>query len=329
MTVEPMENGGTHEVPDRKEEEDGPSRKLDWRETIAEETSLKEVDLETGRGGWGAPPADLFHIRGPSFFSKRVKTPSIEDSILKPMGVDWLKSTSKLEHVLSHPDNVVRRAIEDAHAHGEALKAFVLAVNLMIPGKDHHSAVFYFVTEEPIVHGSLLYRFIHEDDAFRNSRLKMINKIVRGPWIVKAACGNHAACLLGKALTCNYVRGEYYLEIDVDIGSSVIANGLLHLALGYVTSVAVDLAFLIEAQTEEELPERLLGAVRVAHMELDGAFAVETVSNLQAERGPQSPCNGLQNQSSWRRLGRSLSLLAGGGNPGRVDDIEEDECLAN
>lgn len=318
MTVESMENGGTNKVLRGKEDEDGPSTKLDWKERIAKETSLKHVDVETGRNGWGAPPAELFHVRGPNFFGKRTKSPTVHGSILEPLGVDWLKSTAKLEHVLSHPHNVVRRAMEDAHAHGEALKAFVLAVNLMIPGKDHHSAIFYFVTEEPIVHGSLLYRFIHEDDAFRNSRLKMINKIVRGPWIVKTACGNHTTCLLGKALTCTYMRGKYYLEIDVDMGSSVIANGLLHLALGYVTSVAVDLAFLIESQTEEELPERLLGAVRIAHMEVEGAVAVEPVPTAHAENF------GLQSQSSWRRLGRSLSLLAGGGIPRRVD-AEEDE----
>lgn len=321
MTVVSMENGRS-EVLDGKQE-DGQSRKLDWREVIAEKTSLDEVDLETGRNGWGAPPADLFHIRGPNFFAKRIKTPSVSDSILKPMGVDWLKSTSKLEHVLSHPDNAVRKALENAHAHGEGLKAFVLAVNLMIPGKEHHSAVFYFETEEPIRQGSLLYRFIHEDDAFRNSRLKMINKIVRGPWIVKAACGNHAACLLGKALTCNYVKGPNYLEIDVDMGSSTVANALLHLALGYVTSVAVDLAFLVESQTEEELPERLLGAVRIAHMEIGSAFAMESPSVAAPVEKCSSQSSGLQSQSSWRKLGRSLSLLAGVGKPGRVDAEDE------
>lgn len=309
----------TNEVLDPKKEE-GQSRKLDWKATVAKETSLSEVDLETGRDGWGAPPAELFHIRGPNFFEKRVKTPSAGESLFKPMGVDWLKSTSRLEHVLSHPDNVVKRALENAHVHGEGMKAFVLAVNLMIPGKDHHSAVFYFMTEQPIREGSLLYRFIHEDDAFRNSRLKMINKIVRGPWIVKAGCGKHATCLLGRALTCNYIKGPNYLEIDVDMGSSTIANAILHLALGYVTSVAVDLAFLIESQTEEELPENLLGAVRIAHMEIGSAVAMEPIPVA-----PAGPHGNIQTQRSWRvSLGRSLSLsLLGAGKPGRVDAQQE------
>ncbi|KAK7842105.1 protein enhanced disease resistance 2 [Quercus suber] len=115
-------------------------------------------------------------------------------------------------------------------------------------GKDHHNAVFYFATEEPIPFGSLLHRFVHGDDAFRNQRFKIVNRIVKGPWIVKKTVGNYSACLLGKALTCNYHRGANYLEIDVDIGSSAIANAILHLALGYVTSVTIDMGFVVEGQ---------------------------------------------------------------------------------
>ncbi|RWW18235.1 hypothetical protein GW17_00017797 [Ensete ventricosum] len=36
------------------------------------------------------------------------------------------------------------------------------------------------------------------------------------------------------------------------------------------------MGFLVEAQAEEELPERLLGAVRVAQMEMSSATYVET-----------------------------------------------------
>lgn len=117
---------------------------------------------------------------------------------------------------------------------------------------------------------------MHGDDAFRNSRFKLLNRIVKGPWIVRATVGNHAACLLGKALTCRYHRGDNYLEIDVDIGSSALASAIIHLALGYVTSVSVDLAFLVESQAEEELPERLIGAVRINQIEMSSALYVDS-----------------------------------------------------
>jgi len=143
-------------------------------------------------------------------------------------------------------------------------------------GKEHHSAVFYFSTDEAIQAGSLLERFVNGEDGFRNSRFKLVNRIVKGPWIVKTAVGNYSACLLGKALTCRYHRGPNYLEIDVDISSSKIAGALVHLALGCVTAVTIDMGFVAEAQAEEDLPERLIGAVRICQMEMASAAFVDS-----------------------------------------------------
>lgn len=177
-------------------------------------------------------------------------------------------------------------ALKNAQSRGESLKSFVLAVNLQVPGRDQHSAVFYFATEDPLPPGSLLYRFVNGDDAFRNQRFKIVNRIVKGPWIVKKAVGSHSACLLGKALTCNYHRGANYLEIDVDIGTSKIATAILHLALGYVTSVSVDMGFVVEAQAEDELPEKLFGAIRVCHMEMQSATVIDAPVPVARGLGP-------------------------------------------
>ncbi|KAJ7529573.1 hypothetical protein O6H91_15G057400 [Diphasiastrum complanatum] len=292
----------------------------DWKDIVRRGGSLKEVDLDQGVNGWASPPGSVFMVRGRNYFVKKLKSPSA-DWILKPLGVDWLKSNAKLDHVLARSDNRVMRALETAQVtEGKGLKDFVVAVNLQVPGKEHYSAVFYFVTEDPILPGTLLYRFIHEDDAFRNSRFKLINRIVRGPWIVKATVGNHAACLLGKALTCHYIRGPNYFEIDVDIGSSTVATYILHLALGYVTSVSVDMAFLIESQADDELPERILGAVRIAQIEMESAAYVE--SQTTQDKGTAA-CQGSNPQSnlSWRsRLGRGFSLL---GNSGKISKTED------
>jgi hypothetical protein len=111
--------------------------------------------------------------------------------------------------------------------------------------------------------------------------------------------------LLGRALTCRYIRGANYFEIDVDIGSSAVANAILHLALGYVTSVTIDMAFLIEAQAVDELPEKLLGAVQIAQIEMNSATFVE-VQQLQ-DVPPLTAPPSYQSGISWCKLGRSLS----------------------
>ncbi|KAH9603311.1 hypothetical protein KSS87_007345 [Heliosperma pusillum] len=252
----------------------------DWREETINGGSLRHVEL-TGSNGWASPPGDRFNIRSKQYLTKKTKCPA-GDYLLKPTAVDWLRSPTKLEHVLSRPDNRVMHVLRGYHARAHFLKTFVFAINLQVPGREYHSAVFYFSTDDPIQPGSLLDRFINGDDAFRNSRLKMVNLIVKGPWLVKKAVGNYSACLLGKALTCRYHRGPNYLEIDVDLSSSKIAGAMVHLALGYVTSVSIDMGFLVEAQSEEELPEKLIGAVRICQMEMNSASFVDSTSTASS-----------------------------------------------
>ncbi|OVA13038.1 protein of unknown function DUF1336 [Macleaya cordata] len=274
----------------------------DWREEVINGGSLKHVDLHNGSNGWASPPGELFALRSKNFFTKKQKSPS-GDWLLKPAGVDWLRSASKLDNVLSRSDNRVMNSLRKSQSLGKSLKSFIFAVNLQVPGRENHSAVFYFATDDPIPIGSLFYRFVHGDDTFRNQRFKIVNRIVKGPWIVKTAVGNYAACLLGKALTCNYYRGENYLEIDVDIGSSALASAILHLALGYVTAVTIDMGFLVEAQNEEDLPERLLGAVRISHMEMSSATFVETTET--EVMAPLTAGSGKGGKSSCRGIGFS------------------------
>ncbi|KAG1362758.1 Protein ENHANCED DISEASE RESISTANCE 2 [Cocos nucifera] len=133
-------------------------------------------------------------------------------------------------------DHVARRkgcAVQVASEKG----LFSLAINLQVPGSTHYSMVFYFVTKQ-LVPGSLLQRFADGDDEFRNSRFKLIPSVPK---------------------------------IDVDIGSSTVANGVLGLVCGVITTLVVDMAFLVQANTFDELPERLIGAVRVSHVELSSA----------------------------------------------------------
>lgn len=248
----------------------------DWKQSTINGGSLKHVPLETGSNGWASPPGNLFNLRDKNYLTKKTKSPSTPSYLLHPVGVDWLKSGSKLDHVLSRADNRFMNKIRSSGIK----KTFVLAVNLQVPGRDQHSAVFYFATDEAIPSNSLLYRFINGDDSFRNSRFKMVNRIVKGPWLVRTAVGGYSACLLGKALNCHYYRGENYLEIDVDIGSSKIATAILHLALGCVNSVTIDMGFVVEAVEEEELPERLLGAVRICQMEMSSATVVSATGGV-------------------------------------------------
>ncbi|XP_065002222.1 protein ENHANCED DISEASE RESISTANCE 2-like isoform X1 [Musa acuminata AAA Group] len=226
--------------------------------------NLRWDDDENSRDCWRLPDGNNFKVRSENFFKDKSKIPAGK-YVMELVAVDWLKNATRM-------DNVARRSGCAAQVASEK-GLFSFVINLQIPGSTHYSLVFYYVKKQ-LEPGSLLQRFVDGDDEFRNSRFKLIPSVTKGSWIVRQSVGS-TACLLGKAVDCTYVRGEKYLEIDVDIGSSAVANGVLGLVFGVLTSLVVDMAFLIQAVSPDELPERLIGAVRIAHAELSSAVVAD------------------------------------------------------
>nr|KYP65986.1 hypothetical protein KK1_012264 [Cajanus cajan] len=185
---------------------------------------------------------------------------------------------------------------------------------------DNYCAVAYFTNKEPIAEGSLIDKFLKGDDAFRNSRLKMIANIVNGPWIVRKAVGEQAICIIGRALSCKYCVAENFMEVDIDIGSSMVATAIVHLAFGYITTTTVDLAFLIESQAESELPEKLLGAFRFSNLNPASARKIEPSSVLSTDS--------LQRSSPkrwWKIIGKIL--LKGSQENGSTSDSQNTKTV--
>uniref|UniRef100_A0A5B6Z4L1 START domain-containing protein n=1 Tax=Davidia involucrata TaxID=16924 RepID=A0A5B6Z4L1_DAVIN len=223
--------------------------------------NLRRDERDKGRDCWTISDGNNFRVRSKRFCYDKSKIPAGKH-LMDLVAVDWFKDTKRMDHVAR------RRGCSAQVASDKGL--FSVVVNLQVPGSTHYSMVFYFVTKD-LVPGSLLQRFVDGDDEFRNSRLKLIPSVPKGSWIVRQSVGS-TPCLLGKAVDCNYIRGPKYLEIDVDIGSSTVANGVLGLVIGVITTLVVDMAFLVQANTTDELPERLIGAVRVSHIELSSAI---------------------------------------------------------
>ncbi|CAM9595067.1 unnamed protein product, partial [Choristocarpus tenellus] len=105
---------------------------------------------------------------------------------------------------------------------------------------------------------------------YRNKRLKMFPRVAQGAWVVRKAVGSKPF-LVGQKLTCRYFQGKGFMETDVDIGSSVVAYNATSLAMGYAKSLVVDLGFGIQGESEKELPECLIGSVRLNHLDLEAS----------------------------------------------------------
>lgn len=227
--------------------------------------SLHQGKGETDTNCWSTPTGQGFMIRGKTYLKDHSKVVG-GDPLLKLLAVDWLKNESNIDQIALHPKCLVQ-------SEAGKMLPFILVINLQIPAKPNYSLVIYFGAEKPIKKESLLGRFVDGTDMYRDSRFKLIPSIVEGYWMVKRAVGTKA-CLLGKAVTCRYLRRDNFLEIDVDIGSSSVARSIISLILGYVTGIVVDLAILIEAKEENELPEYILGSVRLNRLKPESAVTV-------------------------------------------------------
>jgi len=222
------------------------------------------------RGVWEAAPDAGWNVRGPAYLSdsKKVAAPEprykliAADLIATPSGkqvhhispyLRWLRDCP-LEHVIV--GNIVT-------PYGSGFLNLVMAwgdVGGARGGDDKFA--------------KMLDEFMSKDDAYRNSKFKLIPNIANAGWMIQSAVGTKPV-LLGKKLTMSYFRTEKYFEFCVDVKSSVAASTATRLVSGACSSLVIDLAVLIESQASWELPEELIGHVRLAKMDLAKAVQLD------------------------------------------------------
>jgi hypothetical protein len=91
------------------------------------------------------------------------------------------------------------------------------------------------------------------------------------------------------------IAGENYFELDIDVGSSSVAHGVVRVALGYSKSIVVDMGFVLEVN----IAQRIAHCVLTLHLHRvrrkknfprfsSGAYAVTTWICLLPRHCP--PC---------------------------------------
>jgi hypothetical protein len=111
-------------------------------------------------------------------------------------------------------------------------------------------------------------KFLQGSQADKNSTLKIVPIVVEGPWVVKSVVTGKPA-LIGNKMPVNYFYQkaengkEMYLEADLDIVASSAARGILSLARTYTQVLTIDLGFVIQGNSDDELPEQMLVGCRL------------------------------------------------------------------
>lgn len=215
---------------------------------------------------WATSDPSTFLIRSETYLQDQHKIKA-NGTLMKMVAADWLKSDKREDDLAGRSGGIVQKYA------AQGGNEFFFIVNIQVPGSTTYSLALYYMMDTPMENVPLLRSFVEGDDAYRNSRFKLIPYISTGSWIVKQSVGKKA-CLVGQALEINYFRGKNYLELGVDIGSSTVARGVVSLVLGYLTNLVIEMAFLVQGNTEEELPEFLLGTCRLNHLDASKAVSI-------------------------------------------------------
>ncbi|KAL8029782.1 hypothetical protein ABFX02_14G245900 [Erythranthe guttata] len=216
---------------------------------------------------WTSTDPSTFLIRGKTYLDDRKKIKA-RGTLMEMVGADWLRSDKREDDLGGRPGGIVQKYA------AKGGPEFFFIVNIQVPGSTTYSLALYYMMNTPLEEAPLLESFVNGDDSYRNSRFKLIPYISKGSWIVKQSVGKKA-CLVGQALEINYFRGKNYLELGIDIGSSTVARGVVSLVLGYLNNLVIEMAFLVQANTPEELPEYLVGTCRLNHLDVSKSVLVK------------------------------------------------------
>ncbi|KAG7365466.1 DUF1336 domain containing protein [Nitzschia inconspicua] len=262
-----------------------PRRHARARMLTEEENALPTLNrypfAETkNRNCWSCPPHDVFMIRGPNYLNDKKKI-SCRQFLLQGRGCDLFLS--------DHPEKVDMAKLKGALG-GNFRKKPSFLVRFIFPWG---LLVLYFEVPEKFrpylkLHGGsqqpdvvvnamdgfssaerTLAKWFAGDTEYKNDRLKLIAFVPDGPWIVRNMVTGRPA-IIGKKLPVSYkyvpkeVNRDEFLVCDLDIGSSKpAAKRIVSVCRRYMSSLTVDIGFVVEAQCEEDLPEEMFGALRI------------------------------------------------------------------
>mmetsp|Transcript_65006 Transcript_65006/g.188485 ORF Transcript_65006/g.188485 Transcript_65006/m.188485 type:complete len:355 (-) Transcript_65006:137-1201(-) len=226
------------------------------------------VSSEKGNGeknAWGDVDCTKYAVRGPTYLWNRHKLNSL-GSLAELCVVDLFISGIDIPSASTHAG---AKTVQRLRRAGEKRRLFVLNFRLV----PLHLVVVWALPntagggDSPAA--ALLERFFGEmSDEERSKRLKVIPKILVGPWVVRRLVGENHPAILGRQIPVDYYTAEGVLEASVGVASSSAAQRVAKTMLRAGSALALELVLLVEGQTEAELPEQALGGFSIYHADL-------------------------------------------------------------
>ena len=279
---------------------------------LPEPQAHSRIQLGTFRHAeWTNTPMEHpYKVRTKNYLKDKVKAPSAEPTFVVE-AADTYHLHGPFSHAATHPESPIH-ALRKMHPPG----THFWIVHFMFP-ENYYSLSVYGTSKPGVLDPSTPFGRLYAKfrapattDAERNNMLKVIPRIVEGPAVITSFVGEKPA-LIGNKITTTYHVGEDYTEADIDLGSSMMARGIVNRVVGITESLVVDLGFVLEGHSEEELPEVMMIAFRMVHPAMNKApWFHGNVGNVVAGNGG-SPADKRPSSASFKA--RDGASSGGGG----------------
>jgi len=232
---------------------------------------------------WSETPSKIFSVRGESYLKTKKKV-TTNEYLLRARGCDLFLSEkpnaiemSRLHGAMGgNLRQVPSLLIRLTFPWGMLIQYYEVSAKLLPFMRGETSSPMDHLTKEE----RTLARWLLGDDKYKTDRLKLIPHVVEGPWIVRNLVAG-TPTIIGKKLPINYQyvpkegSRQDFFECNLDVGNSTkAARKIVSVCRRYMTSLTVDVGFVIEGTTPDELPERMMGAVRIHKIDSEKAPTV-------------------------------------------------------